>query len=87
MKHIQGYNPALGTKTYYTISRDLLYNHPYTGRTYHIVIHQAVEIPDLKHSILCPMQVLTNSVTLNNCPRLLTGHQTEETYATIDDDE
>ena len=84
--HLQRYDPALGTNTYLTISRALLYDYPYTGRTYHIVIHQSVEILDLKHRLFCPIQVRTNGVALNGCPIFLTGHLTEETHAIADDD-
>ena len=59
--HVQGCEPTLGTKTYHTISEALLYDNPSTGRTYHIVIQQDVEIPDVKHHMLCPMQVRTNT--------------------------
>ena len=44
--HVQSCDPTLGTKTYCTISGALLYDNPSTGQTYHIVIQQAVEIPD-----------------------------------------
>ena len=54
-------------------------------RTYHSVIHQAVEIPDLKHHMLFPMQVLTNIFKVNYCPRLLIEHPDEETHAIIAD--
>ena len=85
--NFQGYDLDSGTKTYCTIIRSFLYAHPYTGRTYHIVIHQNVEIPDLKHHILFPMQVHTNRVAVNEYPRFLTEHPTEETHAIIADDE
>ena len=85
--HVQGCEPTLVTKTYHTISEALLYDNPSTGRTYHIVIQQDVEIPDVKHHMLCPMQVRTNGVTVNNCPRFLTEHPTEETHVITDDGE
>ena len=85
--HVQGYDSALGTKTYYTISEAFLYNNSYKGQTYHIVIHEAIKIPDLNHYMLCTIQVCTNSVTVNDCPRLLTDHLTEETHDIIADDE
>ena len=76
--HVQGCDPTLGKNTYRTISGALLYDHPDTGRTYHIVIQRAVEIPDLKHHMLCPMQVRTNSVTLNYYSIFLTEYSTEK---------
>ena len=83
--HVQGCDPTLGKNTYRTISGALLYDHPDTGRTYHIVIQRAVEIPDLKHHMLCPLQFRTNGVTVIDCPILLTYHPTEETHANISD--
>ena len=53
--HVHSYDSTLGANIYLTIIVALKYDHPYTGRTYHILIHQDVEIPDLKHHILCPM--------------------------------
>ena len=40
--NVQVYDTALGTKTYCTISGAFMYDHTYTGQTYHIVICQAV---------------------------------------------
>ena len=51
------------------------------------MIHQDVEIPDLKHHLLCPIQFRTNGNTINDCPKLLNDHQTEEKHAIIADDE
>ena len=75
--HVQVYEPALVTNTYRNISEVLLYDNTYTGRTYNIMIHQDVEILDLKHHLLCPMQACTNRVMANECLRLLTDVPTE----------
>ena len=85
--HVQVCGPALGTHTWRAIGRALLYDHPYMGHTYHIVIHQAVEIPNFTHHMLFPIHIRTNRVTVNDCPRFLTNHPTEETHAIISDDE
>ena len=53
--NVQGYDPALGAREYRTISGALAYVHPHTGRRYHLVVHQAIHMPDLKHHLLCPM--------------------------------
>ena len=74
-------------KTYRIISRALLYDHPYMGWTYHIVIHKVVEIPDLKHYMLCPMKFRTNGAAVNYCPRFLTDHTTEKTHDIVAYDE
>ncbi len=53
---VEGYDPSLGTKTYATVSRVLAYDDPVTGKVYHLVINQAIDIPHLNHHLLCPMQ-------------------------------
>ena len=52
--NVQGYDPALGTRSYYTISGSVCYDYPLSGKIYHIVISQAIEIPGLKHHLLFP---------------------------------
>ena len=53
--NVQGYDPALGTKQFDTISGAIVYIHPFTGVRYHLIIHQVIHIPDLNHHLLCPM--------------------------------
>ena len=57
------------------------------GLTYHIVIRQAVEIPTLKHHLLCPMQVRMNGITVNDFPRFLANQPAEETHEIVASDE
>jgi hypothetical protein len=53
---VEGCDPALGTKTYPTVSGGLVYDDPQTGEVYHLVINQAIHILHLDHHLLCPMQ-------------------------------
>ena len=53
---VYGYGIALGAQSFCTVSAVLGYIDPKSGQTYHLVIHQAIEIPHLEHSLLCPMQ-------------------------------
>ena len=53
--NVQGYDPALGAKEYQIISGAFSYTQPHTLRTYHVIVHQAVHMPDLQHHLLCPM--------------------------------
>jgi hypothetical protein len=46
---VVGYDQSLGTKTYATVSGVVAYDDPQTGRTLHLVIHQAIHIPHLDH--------------------------------------
>ena len=52
---VQGYDPALGSKKYSTVSGVVSYADPQTATEYHLVIHQAIYIPHLDHHLLCPM--------------------------------
>ena len=60
--NVQGYDAALGVKQYRTISGAIAFIHPYNLKCYHIVVHQAVYIPDLPHHLLCPMQCQAHGV-------------------------
>ena len=52
---VVGYDPALGAKTYQTISGVVSHNDPATGEVFHLVINQEIHIPHLDHHLLCPM--------------------------------
>jgi len=68
---VVGYDPALGAKTYRTISGVVAHNNPVTGEVIHLVIHQAIHIPHLDHHLLCPMQCRVNNVIINETPKFL----------------
>ena len=80
---VYGYDRALGAKTYRTVSAVLEYIDPVTGQHYHLVIHQAIEIPHLDHHLLCPMQCEVNDVTVNHRPKYLCKNPTEMDHAII----
>ena len=85
--NIQGYDPSLGTKTYRTITGAVGYCDPTNGSTYHLVIHQAISIPDLDHHLLSPMQCRVADVEVNDCPKFLTNNPTEDSHCIIAHDE
>ena len=49
--NVLSYDPALGDRTYQTVSGVIGYEHPITGQTYHLVIHQAIRISHLEHHL------------------------------------
>jgi hypothetical protein len=49
---VEGYDLALVTKTYATVSGGLAYDDPQTGKVYHLVINQAIHILHLDHHLL-----------------------------------
>jgi hypothetical protein len=65
---IMGYDESLGSKTYKTVSRVVAYTDPKTGRTLHLIIHQAIHVPHLDHQLLCPMQCHVNDVIVDETP-------------------
>ena len=52
---VLGYDPAMGARTYQTVSGALAFDHPMTGQTYLLVFHQAISMPHLDHHLLRPM--------------------------------
>ena len=63
--NVQGYEPSLGANQYSTIIGALAYVNPFTGLKYHLIVHQAIHMPDLDHPLLCPMQCRANGVVIN----------------------
>ena len=55
-----GYDKALGTHEYSTVSGVVAYTDPLTGRTLHLVINQAIHIPHLDHHLLCTIPLVSN---------------------------
>ena len=85
---VYGYDPALGAKTYRTVSRAIAYDDPDTGEVYHLVINQAIYIPHLHHHLLCPMLYWVNDMTIRDLPKFLAADPTDQTHAltTMDPD-
>ena len=79
---VQGYDPALGTTTYPTVSAVWAYDHP-NGYRYHLLWHQAISIPTLAHSLISPFQCRVNDVVINDVPKFLTRHPTAEDHAIV----
>jgi hypothetical protein len=77
---IQGYDPALGTTQYNTVSGTLAYDHLISGETYHLVVNQAIHIPHLDHHLHCLMQCQVNDVIVNKMPKFLAQDLTEHMH-------
>ncbi len=80
---VVGYDESLGTKTYAyaTVSGVVAYDDTQSGRTLHLIIHQAIHIPHLDHHLLCPMQCRVNDVIVNDLPKFLASDPTDQTHA------
>ena len=78
---VVGYDESLGSKTYKTVSGVVAYTDPKTGRTLHLIIHQAIHVPHLDHHLLCPMQCRVNDVIIDETPKFLASQPTDQTHA------
>ena len=78
-----GYDPSLGSKTLRVVSGVTAYTHLHSSITYHLVWHQVLEVPDLEHSLVCPMQCRMNDVIVNDVPKFLTKNPTPESHAFV----
>ena len=81
--NVQGYDTSLGVKQYSTVSGAFTYVNPFTGLKYHLIVHQAIHMPDLGHHLLCPMQCRVNGVVINECPRMYCREPTQESHAIV----
>ena len=85
--NVQVNDPVLGTKTDRTITGAFGYCEPLTGNSFHLVIHQAIYIPNLDHPLLCPMQCRVAGVDINGFPKFLTTLPQENSHCIIAKDE
>ena len=76
-------DPAVGTVTKPIISGALLYTSPADGTCYILVVHQAVHIETMEHSLLCPMQLRDNDIILNETPKSMIENPTEEDHSFV----
>jgi hypothetical protein len=78
---VVGYDESLRSKTYQTVSGVVAYDDPQTGRTLHLIINQAIHIPQLDHYLLCPTQCCVNDVIVNNLPKFLASDPADQMHA------
>lgn len=83
---VYGYDTSLGSKEYRTVSAAIGYTHLVTGDVYHLVVCQAIEILQLAHHLLCPMQCRVNDVVVNECPKFLATDPAADTHAIVTQD-
>jgi hypothetical protein len=65
-----GYDPkgpmAMALKT---VSAEMAYDVPGSGRVVIIIVHSAINLPHLPHNLLNPMQMRLNDVVVNETPK------------------
>ena len=80
---VSGYDPELGSRDFKTVLAVLEYTHPLTGHIYHLVIHQTIQIPNLDHNLLYPIQCSVNDMTINGVPKFLMKTPTSDSHAIV----
>ncbi len=80
---VVGFDPQQGLQTFKTVSGILAFDHLRDRQVYHLVFHQAINMPQLDHHLLCPMQCRINDVTVNNVSKFLTRFPTDNMQAII----
>ena len=53
------------------------------GHMYHLVIHQAIYIPNLDHHLLCSMQCRVNDIIINGIPKFLMKTPTPDSHSIV----
>ena len=80
---VQAYDPSLGTQQYRTVSAVVGYECLRSGKTYLMVLHQAIEIPHLDHHLLCPMQCRMANIKVNETPKFLCQNPDSASHAVV----
>ena len=83
---VTGYDKGKVSKPYSTVTAALGYTDEYTGDVSILIIHQAIHIPQMKHNLLCPMQMRLNDVEVNDVPKFMVNRPTEKTHAIVASD-
>ena len=69
---VHGYDEGVGEiEACWTVSTVIAYDHPESGDTYMLVLHQAILIPQMENNLLCPLQMRDNNVRVNDGPKFM----------------
>ena len=81
--NVHGYNETIGAERCKTVSAVVAYDHPGTGDTYMLTIHQAILIPGLKTNLLSTMQMRDNDCSVNDEPKHMVPTPTNNHHAIV----
>ena len=80
--NVTGFDPSLGQlHDLDLVSAALAYDHPETGETVILMVHQAVHVPMMTNDLLCPMQMRVNDIAVQECPKFLIEHPDDTSHA------
>jgi hypothetical protein len=80
---VTGFDPTIASMSLRIISAALAYDSPESGETVILLVHQAIYNPNVQYNLLCPLQLRTNDVTVNERPKFLTVNPTDEDHSII----
>ena len=73
----------LGLRHFEIVSAVFEHTYPLTGQIYHLVIHQSIQIPNLDHHFLCPMQYRVINITISDVPNFLMNAPTPGSHSIV----
>ena len=79
---VSGYDKKQGTKTLQTVGGVVGYVSP-DGKRYFLRIEQALHLPHLDANLLCPMQLRSSGIELNETPKFMSPNATDRTHAMV----
>jgi len=65
------------------VSAAVAYDHPATGETFMLLLHQAILIPHMKVNLLSPMQVRANDIAVNDEPKSMVLNPSDDHHAIV----
>ena len=71
----------MGTVTKNIVSGAFLYTTLESGSPVILIVNQGIHIETMGNSLLCPMQMRINDITLDECPKSLIETPTLDTHA------
>ena len=77
---VYGYDHKVGHNRAKTVSAVIAYDHPATGDTYYLILHQALLLP-VPTNLLCPLQLRDIGIRVNDEPKHLAPNPNDSLHA------
>ena len=78
--NVTPYDATMPGSTKKIVSVSYAYDDPTTGKVWQLVVNQAIYVPTMPNSLLCPMQMRMNDILIDECPRCVSGTPTDTTH-------
>jgi hypothetical protein len=80
---VTGFDPTIASKSLRIINAAIAYDSPESGETIVLIVNQAIHNPNVQHNLLCPLQLRTNGVTVNETPKFVADHPTDQDHVIL----